>query len=155
MVAKLYDTNTSLNIPKHAGHVTRAGDDLPVTDKTTAAEVSGMSTEFASALDIGAILAVQVVDRTDVVQTSTGNVIARWRICAGHDPTRPERDGVHFIGCVSVPNDEFSILRGGNEMSSVGGPMHGINFGEMASEGSSRTHDDSGQSFDICSHSSH
>ena len=33
---------------------------------------------------------------------------------------------------VSVPDDELSVLRSGNEMSAVGRPVHGVDLGKMA-----------------------
>lgn len=35
---------------------------------------------------------------------------------------------------VGIPNDELSILRGGDKMSSIGRPMHGVNLGQMTLE---------------------
>ena len=62
MVAKLYNTDARLYIPQHAGHITRAGNNLAVIEETAATEITGMSAQFASTLDIASLLAVQVVN---------------------------------------------------------------------------------------------
>lgn len=46
-----------------------------------------------------------------------------------------------FVGGVGIPDDELSVLRGGNEVSSVGGPVHGVDLGQMALERSLRPHE--------------
>ena len=76
----------------------------------------------------------QVVDGADVVKTTARDVVARRRVGAGHDPRGSQRDGVDLVRCVSVPDDELSVLGGGDEMSSVGGPVHGVDLGKMALE---------------------
>ena len=45
-----------------------------------------------------------------------------------------------FVGCKCVPDDEFSILRRGHEVSFIRGPMHGVNFGQMSFEGTLDLH---------------
>lgn len=45
-----------------------------------------------------------------------------------------------FVGGVGIPDDEFAVLGGGNEMSSIGGPVHGVNLGQVALEGSLGLH---------------
>ena len=44
MVAKFDDSHAGFNVPKHAGHITRAGDYLSVIDKPAATEVAGVGT---------------------------------------------------------------------------------------------------------------
>jgi len=41
---------------------------------------------------------------------------------------------VDFVGGVGVPDDELAILRRGHQMSSVGGPVHGVDLGQVAFE---------------------
>jgi hypothetical protein len=36
-----------------------------------------------------------------------------------------------LVGSVSVPNYKLAVLRCGDEVSSVGGPVHSIDFGQM------------------------
>ena len=79
MVAELDDADTSLDIPQHAGHVTRRGNDLAVVDESTAAEVTRVSTQFTGTPGGGSrILLVQAVDRANVIKTSASNKVARW-----------------------------------------------------------------------------
>lgn len=47
---------------------------------------------------------------------------------------------MHFVCCVSIPDDEFSVLRSRHEMSSIGGPVHGVNLGQMTLECATRPH---------------
>ena len=77
MVAELHDTDTSLDIPKHAGHVTGAGDDLAVAEETAATEVARMGAQLASPLATSTTIpVVEGVDGANVVQTTTGNKVA-------------------------------------------------------------------------------
>lgn len=75
---------------------------------------------------------VEVVDRADVIEATAGDVITARGICAGHDPGRAERDGVHLVGRVSVPDDQFTILGRRDQMSPISRPVHSINLGKMA-----------------------
>ena len=56
---------------------------------------------------------------------------------------------------VGVPNDQFAVLRGGNEVSAICGPVHGVNLREMALEGASSAHENSWETVDISSLSTH
>lgn len=49
---------------------------------------------------------------------------------------------MHLICCVGVPDDEFSVLRGRHEMSSIRGPVHGVDLGQVALERPTRPHSD-------------
>lgn len=111
VVTEFHIARTSLNVPQHAGHITRAGDNLTVIDKPTAAEITGMCAQFASAPDIGPLSAMQIVDRAYVVETSTSDEISRRGISASHDPARSKWNGMDFVGGVCIPNDQFSVLR--------------------------------------------
>lgn len=42
---------------------------------------------------------------------------------------------------VGIPDDELAILRGGNEVSSISGPVHRINLCQMALQGSLGLHE--------------
>ena len=78
VVAELHDTDTRFDIPEHAGHVTGAGDDLAVAEETAAAEVARMSAQLASPFAAGtAISIIEGVYGANVVQTTTGNEVAR------------------------------------------------------------------------------
>ena len=97
VVAELDQSHAGLDVPEHAGHVTGGGDDMAVIEETAAAEVAGVGAEFTGTLEVVALFRVQVVDRTDIVETTAGNEIARGRVGAGHDPTRPEWNSVHLV----------------------------------------------------------
>jgi hypothetical protein len=105
VVTEFHIARTSLDVPQHAGHITRAGDDLPVIDKPTAAEITRMCAQFASASDIGPLSAMQIVDRAYVVEASTSDEISRWGISASHDPARSKWNGMDFVGGVRIPNN--------------------------------------------------
>lgn len=50
---------------------------------------------------------------------------------------------------VGIPDDELSILRGGNEMATVGGPVHGVNLGEVTFKRASGLHSNSWQGIGV------
>lgn len=50
---------------------------------------------------------------------------------------------MELIGCIGVPDDEFTVLGGRNEVPSVCCPMHGVDFGKMTFEGTSGFHGNS------------
>lgn len=54
-----------------------------------------------------------------------------------------------LVCCEGVPDDEFSVLGGGDEVAFVGGPVHGVDFGEVAFEGAADFHDDAGEGFEF------
>ena len=152
MVAELDDADTSLDIPQHAGHVTRRGNDLAVVEETAATKVARVSAKLAGTLDVVALLRVKVVDRADVVKTATSNEVTRWGVCAGHDPAGTEGDGMDLVGGVCIPDDKLAVLRGGYEMPAVGGPVHSVDLGEMTTESTTGTHDDARESGDFVRH---
>lgn len=47
-----------------------------------------------------------------------------------------------LVGSVGIPDDEFAVLRSRDQVSSVGGPVHSIDFCEMALEVATRAHAD-------------
>lgn len=76
----------------------------------------------------------EVVYGADVVEATTSDVVARGRVGASHDPRAPQRDRMDFIRGVGVPDDQLAVLRRRHEMSSVGGPMHGVDFRKVTFE---------------------
>ena len=58
-----------------------------------------------------------------------------------------------FICCVSVPDDELTVLRGGYEVSTVIGPVHGVDFGQVTPECPPWAHYDSWKRVDLSGHS--
>ena len=127
------------NIPENAGHVTRRGEDPSVVDEATAAEIARVAGQFAS-YSGGSFPGREVVDRADVVKAAAGDEVAAGGIGAGHDPRRAQRNGVHLIRGVCVPDDEFAILRCGHEVPPIGGPVHGVDLGQVALERALRLH---------------
>ena len=87
MVTEFYNTDTCFYIPEHAGHITRAGNDLAVIKEAATTEIAGMSAQFAGSLDVASIFAIEVVDGANVVKATTGNVVSGGRVGASHDPT--------------------------------------------------------------------
>jgi len=155
MVAKFDHSDASFDVPKHAGHVTGTGNNLTVTDEAAAAKVSRVGAQLPRTLSSRSIFVVQAVDGTDIVEASTRNEVPGRRIGAGHDPTGSQRDGVNFVGSVSIPDDEFTILRGGYEMSPICSPVHSINLRKMAPEGAPGAHHNARESIDFSSHGTH
>ena len=86
MVAELHDAYTGLDIPQHTGHISGASHNLAIVQEAAAAEVSGVCAKLTSALDVVALLGMQVVNGANVVETAAGDVVSRGRVSAGHDP---------------------------------------------------------------------
>lgn len=83
----------------------------------------------------GAIpILIEVVNGANVVETTARNVVAAGGICTSHDPRRPQGNSVDFVGGVGVPNNQFAVLGGGNEMPPVGRPVHGVDLCQMSFE---------------------
>ena len=102
------------------------------------------------------LLCFSLVYWADVVEATAGDEVARGGVSAGHHPGGAQGDRVHlflariklvrigwacqvslgwsgwsgsyFVGGVGVPDDEFSILRGRNQVSRVRSPMHSIHL---------------------------
>lgn len=85
MVGKLVHLGASLQIPKHASHVTRRSKDTLVADEAAATEVTRVTRKLSG--NTGwALAGRQVVDGADVVQTTASHVVSGRRVGAGHDP---------------------------------------------------------------------
>jgi len=145
MVGEFLQLLASLNIPEHTGHVTGRRQDATIVDEATAREVSRMTRQFSSNTS-GAIAGGEVVNGTDVVQTTTSDVVATGSIGTSHDPRGSERDGVDLVCAVGVPDDELTVLRSRDEMPSVSRPVHGVDLCEMALEGALGLHLEAGKS---------
>lgn len=111
-----------------------------------------MRRQFPADLDVVRIPTSERVNAADVVQTTTGDPVARRSVGAGHDPRGTQWDGVDLVGSVGIPDDELAVLRGRDEVALVVGPVHGVNFGEMTLEGPSWLHDDSWQRLNVVGH---
>lgn len=86
VVGELSHLLTSLNIPLHASHVARRGEDATIVDEATAGQVASMAGELTSDTGRTIALLVEVVNRADVVETTTGDEVARWSVGTGHNP---------------------------------------------------------------------
>lgn len=49
-----------------------------------------------------------------------------------------------FVGGVGIPDDELAILRGGDKVSAIRRPVHGVDFCQMAFQVPPRFHADLG-----------
>jgi len=90
VVTKFDYSYSRLYVPKHAGHISRAGDNLSVVDESAARQISRMSAELPPAfhtLTTTTILGLEIVDRANVIQAATSNEVPRWRVSTSHDPT--------------------------------------------------------------------
>lgn len=134
VVGELGNFLARLDVPLHAGHVTRRSQYGAIIDEATAGEVTGMARELAGDSRRAVALLVEVVDGADIVQTAARDEITAGGVGAGHDPGRSQGYRVDLVGGVGVPDDELAILGGGNEMPPVRGPVHGVNLGQMALE---------------------
>ena len=59
-----------------------------------------------------------------------------------------------FVRGVGIPDDEFSVLRGRDDVSFVGCPMKSVDFGKMAFEGPTGFHGHSREGWCVVGHSS-
>jgi len=133
VVCEFCDFLSSLNVPKHASHITGGCEDAAVVDEATAGKVARVPAKL-SCHPCRAFSRAQIVDGADVVETTAGHIVAAGRVGASHDPGRAEGNCVHLVCSVCIPDDELTVLRGGHEMSPVGRPVHGVDLGEMALE---------------------
>lgn len=97
------------NVPKSTRHVTRAGHNLVVVDEATARQVARVAGQLAAHSHVS-FARLQAVYGTYVVETSACDETARWRVRTSHNPTRTQRNGMHFIRRERVPNDELAVL---------------------------------------------
>lgn len=120
------------NIPQDTGGVTRRREDASFVDKAAAAQISVV--RYQLLLCPGLLLRLlEVVYRAHIVQTAARDEVALGLLeGAGHDPRRPQRYGLHLVGAVGVPNDQFAVLRRRHEVVRIAGPVHGVNFPEMS-----------------------
>ena len=110
VVGKLDNLSAGLDIPLHARHVARRGDDAAVVDEAAARQVAGVARQFAGDPCRPVAVLVEVVDGADVVETAAGHKVAARGVCAGHDPRGPQRDGVDLVCCVGIPDDQLAVL---------------------------------------------
>lgn len=132
VVGKLHDLGAGFNVPLHTGHVARRGENTPVIDETAARQVAGMPRELAGDASGPVSVLVEIIDGADVIQTTTGDIVAARGVGAGHDPRGAQRYGMDFVCGVSIPDYQLAVLRGRDEMSPVGRPVHRVDLGQVA-----------------------
>lgn len=94
-----------------------------------------MAGKFTGDTRWGITVSGEVVNGTDVIQTTTGNKVSGWGIGTSHDPGRPKWNGMNFVAGICIPDNQLAILRRGNEVSSVSSPVHRVDLSQMAFEG--------------------
>ena len=130
MVGEFGYLGPGLNVPQHAGHVTRGCQDAAVVDETAAREVPGVTGKLPS--NTGwTFTRGQVVNRADIVETATSHIVAAGSIRASHHPRRAEGNGMDFVGGIGIPDDELAVLRCRDQVPPISGPMHCIYLGQM------------------------
>lgn len=162
MVVEFHGPRPLLNVPEHTRHVAGRGDDLPVVYEAAAAEVPGVCAELSGDLDLPARRArrarprsAQGVDGADVVEATAGDEVPGGGIGGGHDPGGAEWDGVDLVGGVGVPDDELAVLGGGDDVAGVGGPVEGVDLGEVALERAAGLEGDAGEGGRVRRHRAH
>lgn len=158
MITKLHRPHVILNIPQHTRHIARARNDLAIIDKATARQVTTVRRQLPRNFDLPRPARsgiAQRIDGTDIVQPATSDKLARRGIGTRHDPGRTQGDRVHLVGRVRVPDDEFAVLRGGNEVSLVGRPVERVYFGQVPFEGSSWFHRHAREGCSVVGHCSY
>ena len=148
VIGEFSDLGPSLDVPEHTGHIARRGQDTTVVDEAATGEIARMAGELTSNAS-RPFTRRKVVDGADVIETTTGNVIAARRISARHHPRGAKRDRMDLVGRIGVPDDELAILRSGNEVSTIGGPMHGVYLRQMTLEDTARFHVNLGQGIGV------
>lgn len=131
VIIVLLNPNPILNVPEHTSHITGTSQNLPIIQEPAARQVSRMRRELSRNFN-GSLPTPKVINRADVVETSTSYPVPRRRIRARHDPTTAQRHSMHLVCRVCVPDDQFPVLRGRDEVSLVTGPVHGVDLSEMA-----------------------
>lgn len=56
---------------------------------------------------------------------------------------------MNFVGGIGIPDDQFSILRGGDEMTAVRRPVHGVNLSKVTLQRAAWLHADSREGFGL------
>lgn len=155
MVVELHHPHARLDIPQHTRHIARTRHNLAIVDEPTAAQVPRVRTQLARTLVPPALLVPQIVNRTNVVQPTARDKVPAGRVGARHDPRAAQRDGVDLVRRVRVPDDEFAVLGGRDEVALVRRPVHRVDLGEMALERAPRTHDHTRERLEVFGHRTH
>lgn len=108
-----------------------------------------MSRKFTGDTDI-AFPCLETINGADIVESSASNERAGRCVGTGHDPTRSKWDSMHLVSCISIPNNQFSILWSWDQVTWwICSPMHGVYFGQVTSKCSSGSHLNSTDRFHI------
>jgi hypothetical protein len=159
MIIKLHCPDPLLDIPQHTSHIPRTRHNLPVIDESTTTDVSRMGAQLSR--DFGLARArrsgrigpsANRVERTDIIETASSHQVAARGISARHDPAGTEGDGVYLVRRVGVPNDEFTVLRGRDNVPLVSRPLERVDLGEMAFERAARFEGESGECGGVVCH---
>ena len=86
MVGELNHLGAGFDIPLHAGHITGRGDDAAVVYEAAARQVAGVTGELTGDLCRPVAVLIKVVDGADIIETTTGDIVAARGISASHDP---------------------------------------------------------------------
>lgn len=89
MIIKFHRAHTLLNVPEHTSHITRARYDLTIINESTTRQVSRVRRQFSSHFDLSGSTWTSVpegIDGTDVVKTTTSDVLSGRCVGASHYP---------------------------------------------------------------------
>jgi len=118
----------SLYVPQYAGHVPTGGQDLIVIQKSAATQIPGVAWQLSGHANCP-IAVFQVVNWADIVQAPTRDKVTRGGICTRHHPGWAQGNSMDLVCRITVPHNQFSILRGGDQVSWVSAPVHGVHLG--------------------------
>jgi len=103
MVVEFSDFGAGFNVPEHAGHVARGGDDLLIAQESAAGQVACVRIQFTADTD-WVVTTAQVIDGANVVETTAGDEGSRGAVRTRHHPRRAQGNGVNLISGRGVPN---------------------------------------------------
>lgn len=132
MFSKFLDMNTSINVPKQAGCITRCSEDLSVVNETTGADVSFVSWKLTDRTSCFRV--VNAVNGANIVETSASYKASRRGIGACHDPAKTKWHCKQFVCGVGIPYNQFAVLRCWYQVPFIVWPMHRADFSQMPLE---------------------
>ena len=90
-----------------------------------------MSSQLSTSLYVP-LASLQIVDGADVVEAATRHEGATGRVGTAHYPAGAQRDSVHLVSGVAVPDYKLPVLGSADQMLRIAGPMESVYFREMA-----------------------
>ena len=118
------------NVPEHAEGVSRGGQNRTFVEESAAGKVAIVVGQLA--VGTHHLRLVELVDGAEVVESSACDEVAFGGFeGAGHDPGRAEGNGLELDVLHGRPDDEFAILRGGDEVGGVSRPVHGVDLSKV------------------------